>query len=63
MTQVRVRHLVEKIPRPAKCGAMVWFRAARRRSRPCLGLVQSDISLSGHPEDLSCNSKPRGFYP
>jgi hypothetical protein len=23
---------------------------------------KSDISLSGHPKDLSYNSKPRGFY-
>jgi len=41
MTQMRVRHLVEKKPRPAKCGAMVWFCAASSQSRPCLTWVDS----------------------
>src|SRR5882724_10688179 len=27
--------------------------------RPC---AKKHISLSGHPKDLSCNAKPRGFY-
>jgi hypothetical protein len=31
------------------------------RERVCL-VPKSDISLSGHPKDLSYNSKPRGFY-
>src|SRR6266478_2981411 len=33
-----------------------------RRIRDVSKVPKSDISLSGHPKDLSYNSKPRGFY-